>query len=61
MSFEETIHRVSTKGGITYEGVKVFEKRLPEVFDEALSASMGRYSEITKLASAQIDVLKGQK
>ncbi len=61
MSFEETIHRVSTKGGITYEGVKVFEKRLPDVFSEALSASMGRYNEITKIASADIYKLKAQK
>lgn len=55
MSFEETIHRVSTKGGITYEGVKVFEKRLPEVFDEALNASTSRYDEITKTAAEMIN------
>lgn len=53
MSFEETISRVSTKGGITYEGVKVFEKMLPEVFDAALEASTGRYNVITELASKE--------
>ncbi|MEL7649015.1 MAG: NAD(P)-binding domain-containing protein [Sedimentibacter sp.] len=53
MSFEETISRVSTKGGITYEGVKVFEKMLPEVFDAALEASTGRYKVITELASKE--------
>ena len=58
MSFEETINRVSTKGGITYEGVNVFEKRLPDVFSEALRASMDRYNEITKLASTHINNLK---
>lgn len=57
MSFEETIHRVSTKGGITYEGVKVFEKKLPEVFDAALDASTGRYDEISKIASENISHL----
>ncbi|NYB74897.1 NAD(P)-binding domain-containing protein [Sedimentibacter hydroxybenzoicus DSM 7310] len=61
MSFEETINRVSTKGGITYEGVKVFEKSLPDVFSEALCASMSRYKEITKIASTDIDKLKSQK
>lgn len=54
MSFEETINRVSTKGGITYEGVKVFEKMLPNVFDTAIEASMNRYNEITKTASKNI-------
>ena len=57
MSFEETISRVSTKGGITYEGVKVFEKMLPEVFDAALNASTGRYSVITELASKEANEL----
>ncbi len=57
MSFEETINRVSTKGGITYEGVKVLEKKLPDVFSEALHASMDRYNEITQLASSQINHL----
>lgn len=59
MSFEETIHRVSTKGGITYEGVKVFEKMLPEVFDAAIGANLSRYDEIAKIASENIeDILK---
>jgi len=57
MSFEETISRVSTKGGITYEGVKVFEEKLPEVFDAALEASTGRYDVITKKASEEVDKL----
>ncbi len=57
MSFEETIHRVSTKGGITYEGVKVFKEKLPEVFDAALDASTGRYDEITMTASEAISYL----
>lgn len=57
MSFEETIHRVSTKGGITYEGVKVFKEKLPEVFDAALDASTERYDEITRTASENISRL----
>jgi pyrroline-5-carboxylate reductase len=58
MSFEETINRVSTKGGITFEGVKVFKEMLPQVFDAALNASMGRYDEITKLANKNIKEIK---
>ena len=58
MSFEETINRVSTKGGITFEGVKVFKEMLPQVFDAALNASMGRYDEITKLANKTIKEIK---
>ncbi|HCS11012.1 MAG TPA: hypothetical protein DIV40_06100 [Clostridiales bacterium] len=57
MSFEETINRVSTKGGITYEGVKVFKETLPNVFDAALNASISRYDEISRLASKSIDEL----
>jgi pyrroline-5-carboxylate reductase len=58
MSFEETINRVSTKGGITFEGVKVFKEMLPLVFDAALNASMARYDEITKLANKNIKEIK---
>lgn len=57
MSFEETINRVSTKGGITYEGVKVFKKMLPDVFDASLNATISRYDEISKLASNSTDEL----
>ena len=57
MSFEETINRVSTKVGITYEGVKVFKETLPVVFDAALNASISRYDEIGRLASKSIDEL----
>ncbi|MDR3085773.1 MAG: NAD(P)-binding domain-containing protein, partial [Christensenellaceae bacterium] len=33
MTYAELIGRVATKGGITQEGVAVFDERLPEVFD----------------------------
>ncbi|MFA9424006.1 MAG: pyrroline-5-carboxylate reductase dimerization domain-containing protein, partial [Sedimentibacter sp.] len=57
LGFEETIDRVSTKGGVTFEGVKVFKERLPEVFDAALDAAIARYKEITELASKQVNEL----
>lgn len=35
LTFDKTISRVAVKGGITEEGILVFEKQLPDVFDEA--------------------------
>jgi len=57
LSFEDTINRVSTKGGITYEGVKVYKEKLPAVFDEAFNATIKRYKEITKNTSDIINEL----
>ncbi len=57
LSFEETINRVSTKGGVTFEGVKVFKEKLPEVFGAALDAATGRYKEVTELASKEVNEL----
>ncbi|MBP1926617.1 pyrroline-5-carboxylate reductase [Sedimentibacter acidaminivorans] len=57
LSFEDTINRVSTKGGITYEGVKVYNEKLPAVFDEAFNATIKRYKEITKNTSDIINEL----
>nr|WP_280897450.1 pyrroline-5-carboxylate reductase [Methanolinea mesophila] len=37
-TFDGVIERVATKGGITEEGVKVLEDRLPDVMDAVLSA-----------------------
>ena len=34
MSFDELINRVATKDGITEEGVKIIEKKLPETINE---------------------------
>lgn len=40
--FETVIARVATKGGITEEGVRVLEARLPGVFDEVLCATKAK-------------------
>ena len=40
MKFEEIIARVATKGGITEEGVKVLQGRLPETFDEMFAKTL---------------------
>nr|WP_312577600.1 pyrroline-5-carboxylate reductase dimerization domain-containing protein [Sedimentibacter sp.] len=57
LSFEDTINRVSTKGGITYEGVKVYKEKLPAVFDAAFNATIKRYKDITKSTGDIIDDL----
>lgn len=42
MSFNETVSRVATKGGITQEGVAVFGETLPQVFDEMFRKTLGK-------------------
>ena len=42
MSFEQAVSRVATKGGITQEGVAVFDNRLPEIFDEMFAKTLGK-------------------
>lgn len=39
----ELIDRVATKGGATEEGIKVLSEKLPEAFDQLLSATMERH------------------
>lgn len=57
LSFEDTINRVSTKGGITHAGVQVYKEKLPEVFDAGLDATISRYDVIGELAKKQIEEL----
>jgi pyrroline-5-carboxylate reductase len=42
MGFEDMVQRVATKGGITEEGVKVFNMKLPEVFDEMFKVTLNK-------------------
>lgn len=55
MNFKDTIDRVSTKGGITYEGIKIYEKDLPPVFEKAFEATIGKYTDITEKVRHIID------
>lgn len=57
MKFEDTIKRVSTKGGITFEGIKLYEKKMPEIFDEAFDITIKKYDDITANVSKIIDDL----
>ena len=40
MSFDELINRVATKGGITEEGVKIIEEKLPETINEMFEKTL---------------------
>jgi len=57
MKFEDTIKRVSTKGGITYEGIKIYEKKLPSIFEEAFDVTTKKYNDITENAARIVDDL----
>lgn len=57
MKFEDTIKRVSTKGGITYEGIKIYEKELPRIFEQAFDITIKKYDDITHNASRIVEEL----
>jgi pyrroline-5-carboxylate reductase len=46
--FDTLVVRVATKGGITEEGVRVLEARLPAVFDEVLRATKEKRRVVAK-------------
>lgn len=48
MTFEETLQRVATKGGITAEGADVIRKAAPQMFDEVFVRTMEKYKEINE-------------
>jgi len=51
--FDELIGRVATKGGITEEGVKVLQDRLPAVYDELLEVTLTKYALLKKQIADQ--------
>ncbi|MGF7533526.1 pyrroline-5-carboxylate reductase ProG [Bacillus mexicanus] len=53
MSFEETLERVATKGGITGEGAEVIYASLPDVFDEMFERTLNKYKRLTEQAEKQ--------
>jgi len=40
--FDNLIDRVATNGGITADGVKVLDEKLPAVFDELFAATLAK-------------------
>lgn len=57
LKFEDTIRKVSTKGGITYEGIKIYEKTLPPIFEQVFDITTKKYTAITENASRIVDEL----
>lgn len=55
MKFEDMKNTVSTKGSITYEGIKVYEDVLPDMFDKAFDAAMKKYSYMSEEVSESIE------
>lgn len=54
MSFEETLERVATKGGITGEGAEVIRASVPDVFDEVFERTLKKYELLTEQVGKQI-------
>jgi len=52
--FSELINRVATKGGITEEGVKVLNARLPQVFNEVFYKTMSKHENVKKMIKGQM-------
>lgn len=53
MSFEETLERVATKGGITGEGAEVIRASVPDVFDEVFERTLKKYELLTEQVGKQ--------
>ena len=43
MDFDEIISRVATKGGITEQGIKVLDEKLPAMFDQLLKTTQKKH------------------
>jgi pyrroline-5-carboxylate reductase len=52
----ELISRVATRGGISEEGVKILDSRLPEIFDELLNVTLDKRQKIKKQMRQQYGV-----
>jgi pyrroline-5-carboxylate reductase len=53
MGFKEMISRVTTKGGITEEGVQVLRSHLPSAFDELFYKTLAKHDKVKELIDNQ--------
>jgi pyrroline-5-carboxylate reductase len=51
--FDDLISRVATKGGISEEGVKILDKKLPGTFDELLTVTLDKRQKTKKMMRQQ--------
>jgi pyrroline-5-carboxylate reductase len=56
IDYQDFIDRVATPGGITEEGVKILDRTLPSVFNEVLTATLGKREKIRERMRAQYGV-----
>jgi pyrroline-5-carboxylate reductase len=60
MTFEQLISRVATKGGITEEGIKIIEAKMPEIANELFEKTLGKRKMTTENAQRDFDLYNGQ-
>jgi pyrroline-5-carboxylate reductase len=54
LGFDELIERVATKGGITEEGLRVLDKRLPAGFDELFDMTESKHAMLKEMVQKQL-------
>lgn len=54
MDFSDVVNRVATKGGITEEGVKIIQERLPYTFDEVFCKTLEKRKIVTDKIHKQL-------
>lgn len=55
MTFDQIVTRVATKGGITEEGTKVIETKMPEIINELFEKTLDKRKIITEKAQKEFD------
>lgn len=53
LGFDQLIERVATKGGITEEGLRVLDKRLPDGFDELFDMTASKHAILKEMVKNQ--------
>jgi len=56
MTFEQLINRVATKGGITEEGAKIIDAKMPEIINELFEKTLEKRRITTEKAQKEFDL-----
>jgi pyrroline-5-carboxylate reductase len=56
MTFEQLISRVATKGGITEEGTKIIETKMPKMVNELFEKTLEKRKKTTENAQKDFDI-----
>ena len=57
MNFEQVVSRVATKGGITQEGIMVFDETLPQIFDEVFENTLTKRHMMVEKISTDFQII----